>query len=86
MYRVLLHKRAFKDYERQDTKTKARLDEAFEHLQNNPFQGTQIKRLSGKLSYLYRYRVGKLRILYEVHEDIKVVRVKAIESRGDIYK
>ncbi len=86
MYKILLHKRAFKDYERQSAKTKARLDEAFEHLQENPFHGTQTKRLSGELSHLYRYRVGQLRILYEVHENLKIVRIKAIASRGDVYK
>ena len=86
MYRVLLHKRAFKDYERQDPETKARLDGAFEHLQDNPFYGAQIKRLTGELAHLYRYRVGKLRIIYEIHQELKAVQVKAIESRGDIYK
>jgi mRNA interferase RelE/StbE len=86
MYRVLLHRRAFRDYERQGAKTKARLDESFKHLQEDPFRGTQIKRLSGELSHLYRYRIGQLRILYEVHENQKIVQVKAIASRGDIYK
>jgi mRNA interferase RelE/StbE len=67
-------------------KTKARLDEAFAHLQEDPFRGTQTKRLSGELSHLYRYRVGQLRILYGIHENQKIVQVKAIASRGDIYK
>ena len=35
---------------------------------------------------MYRYRPGNLRILYEVHEDIKTIRIKAIEARGSIYK
>ena len=86
MYRVLLHKWAFKDYQRQDPRTRARLDQAFDHLQSDPFHGTQIKRLTGELSHLHRYRVGKLRIIYEIHENLKAVQVKAVESRGDIYK
>jgi mRNA-degrading endonuclease RelE of RelBE toxin-antitoxin system len=29
--------------------------------------------------------MGNIRILYEIHEDIKAVRIKVIEERGDIY-
>lgn len=86
MYRLLLHKRAIKDYQRQDARVKARLTTAFEHLSTNPTAGRHIKRLTGELAHLYRYRVGTLRIIYEVHEDLKIVRVKAITSRGAAYK
>lgn len=29
--------------------------------------------------------VYKVRIIYEIHEDINTVRVKVIESRGGVY-
>jgi len=86
MHDVLLHRKAHSYYQRQDTNTKARLDQAFRRLKVNPFHGPQIKRLVGELSHLYRYRVGELRILYQVHEDLQIVQVKAIGSRGNIYK
>ena len=86
MYRVVLHKRALKDYQKQDARTQERLDEALEDLSQHPYKGPSIKRLSGELSDLFRYRVGSLRILYEIHEELRMVRVKAIASRGDIYK
>lgn len=86
MYRLLLHKKAVKDYQRQDARVKARLTTAFKHLSTSPTAGRHVKRLTGELAHLYRYRVGKLRIIYEVHEDFKIVRVKAIASRGDAYK
>ena len=35
---------------------------------------------------MYRYRLGSMRILYEIHEDIKTVRIKTIEARGSAYK
>lgn len=29
--------------------------------------------------------MGNIRILYEIHEDIKTVRIIEIEERGDVY-
>jgi len=85
MFKVLLHKEAVKDYKRYDPRIKARLDKAFESLKTNPFYGSQIRRLTGKLSHLYRYRIGGLRIIYEIHKELKTVQIKVIESRGDAY-
>jgi mRNA interferase RelE/StbE len=45
-----------------------------------------IKKLEGELKDMYRYRLGNLRILYEIHEDIKTIRIKAIEARGSAYR
>jgi mRNA interferase RelE/StbE len=45
-----------------------------------------IKKLEGEHRDMYRYRLGNLRILYEIHEDIKAIRIKAIEARGSVYK
>lgn len=85
-YRVILHKRAAKYYGRQDAKIKERLDRAFEYLKSDPYRGPNIKRLSGELSHLYRYRAGEVRILYEIHEEFKLVRIKAIKPRGEVYR
>jgi mRNA-degrading endonuclease RelE of RelBE toxin-antitoxin system len=35
---------------------------------------------------MYRFRLGGLRILYEIEESIQTVRIKAIETRGSAYK
>jgi mRNA interferase RelE/StbE len=51
-----------------------------------PLSGPNIKRLHGKLEGNYRYAVGALRIIYEVDAKNKVVRIKSIGSRGDVYK
>lgn len=72
-------------YERLDKKTKMRMRKALETLRINPSHGSNIKRLTGKLSHLFRYRISGWRILYEVHEDIRTVRVVAVGRRGDIY-
>jgi len=42
--------------------------------------------LEGELKDMYRYRLGNLRILYEIHEDLKTIRIKVIEARGSVYR
>jgi mRNA interferase RelE/StbE len=86
VYRVILHRYADKDYRGFDAKLKAKTDRALNDIRLSPYHGPNIKKLKGKLSNLYRYRIGGFRILYEIVEDIKTVRVKTIEARGKIYK
>ena len=85
MYKVILHRDAIKDYKNLDIRLKTRVNKAIETLKENPYYGSNIKRLTGKLAGMYRYRVGDFRIIYEIHEDINTVRVKIIESRGGVY-
>ncbi len=43
-----------------------------------------IKKMKGKkLANLFRLRVGKYRIIYQMEEDI--IRILDIDTRGDIY-
>jgi mRNA interferase RelE/StbE len=43
-----------------------------------------IKKMKGrKLANLYRLRVGKYRIIYQMEEDI--VKILAVDTQGDIY-
>jgi mRNA-degrading endonuclease RelE of RelBE toxin-antitoxin system len=34
---------------------------------------------------MYRFRLGNMRIIYEIEDDIQAVRIKAIETRGSAY-
>ncbi len=51
----------------------------------SPAHGPNIKKLRGE-SDGYRYQVGGWRILYEVDEASKTVRVYEISPRGDACK
>ncbi len=86
MYKVSLHKKAAKYYERLDDKTVRRINKAIEEISNNPLEGFHIKRLRGKHEGRYRYAVGDLRIVYRVNTETEVVLVEAIGPRGDVYK
>jgi mRNA interferase RelE/StbE len=84
-FTVLLTKTAVKAYNKTSGKLKLGIDRCLLSLQVNPLLGAGIKRLKGH-SGCYRYQIGGLRLIYEVHEDLLDVRVYSIRPRGDVYK
>ena len=86
MYEVILADRAADYYEALPLPTQKRINKAIDSLEIKPLSGSQIKKLSGKLKGLYRYRLGKLRIIYQVLESDRKVLVAEIGPRGDVYK
>ena len=83
-FRVAFSKDALKYYRKVDANTAARLDRCFEVLEDDPFSGGDIKPLKG-MRGRYRYRVGKLRVLYGIDLEDRMVKVFAILSRGEAY-
>jgi mRNA interferase RelE/StbE len=86
MYEVLISHEAEKYYKRLNRNTKQRINQAISRLAEEPLSGFHIKKLWGELEGKYRYIIGDLRIVYEVDTKYKIVQVKAIRSRGDVYK
>ncbi len=62
-----------------------KLARCFSTLEQNPYQHPNIKALKGNLSGFYRFRVGVYRVVYEVDEQAKQVRVTNIAHRSDVY-
>ncbi|NSW83179.1 MAG: type II toxin-antitoxin system RelE/ParE family toxin [Syntrophothermus sp.] len=83
-FRVELSRKARNYYERLDADTAARLDEAFEAMEENPWSG-DIRPVKGKPG-TWRRREGDLRIIYRVDKQTRVVTVTLILPRGDVYK
>ncbi|MDD5687237.1 MAG: type II toxin-antitoxin system RelE/ParE family toxin [Elusimicrobia bacterium] len=85
-FTVLLSSQAKKYCEKVDKKTQDLLRDCFLHIEDNPFYhpGGRIKRIHGQ--NLYRFRIGNLRIIYEINELKKEVPIHLIGPRGDIYK
>lgn len=80
-YTVTFEKAAVKFLRKQNQSTQERLMRAIKQLPN----GTDIKKLQG-YDYLYRIRVGNMRILYSVKEELKIINIENIDNRGDVYK
>ena len=60
-------------------------DYVYPQLRDNPFFGTNIKKLKGEFEGLYRYRVGKYRIFYKIVNDKTLVLMLDIDDRKDAY-
>ena len=76
--RIEYKKKAVKYINSADKNTKRRLKEAIEKLSCG-----DIRKLSG-MENEYRLRVGDLRVLFTVEDDI--ITINNIDSRGQIYK
>lgn len=61
-----------------------RIAQGLRGLLNNPPTG-DIKQMKGYIG-LYRLRIGTIRVLFEIGRSEKVVYIRAIDSRGGVYK
>lgn len=80
-------KSALKFLARTDKPTVARIRNAIEGLTHTPPEG-DIKAMQGYTDGRQRLRVGKYRVIfrYSVDNEIEIVYIIDIGSRGDIYK
>lgn len=61
-------------------------DYVYPILKDNPFFGSNIKRLRDPLSDYYRYRIGDYRLFYSVDQDEIVVVIVKLQHRKDAYR
>ena len=85
MYFVELSVRAQDFLGKLDIKTKERIEKRLKNLENNPVP-TDSKftgRENGEM--VFRYRIGKFRVLYKVKENQKIVLITKIDKRDRVY-
>ncbi len=87
MYLLKIHKQVSKFLIALPTQQRTRIKEKLDLLQTNPYQNPllDIKMMQG-MDGIYRLRVGKYRILYEINDDELLVYLMDAGSRGDVYK
>jgi len=82
MYKIVLTKRALKDIEKIDIKTRANIGNKLKSLTDDPMKIS--KKLSNPIIGTYRYRIGDYRIIFDIEND--EVIILRIGHRRDIYK
>ena len=84
MYKIVVSKNALKDMTHLPAKINVQISKSIDKLANNP-RPLGCKKLKGEKEYMWRIRVGDYRILYTIEEEIKVVDVRKVGHRRNIY-
>ena len=59
---------------------------AYPQLREQPFYGSNIRKLRGFSEDVWRYRIGNFRIFYIVDNDTRIVSIVSVEARKDAYR
>lgn len=84
MYRVLLERAAEKDLSRLSSEAHERVIAAIQELATNP-RPPGCRRLTGTKKD-WRIRVGDYRVVYEIADTIRIVRVNRVRHRREVYR
>ena len=84
MYRVLLERAAEKDLARLSSVIHDRIIAAIRALAANP-RPPGCRKLTGSEND-WRIRVGDYRVVYEISDEIRIVRVNRIRHRREVYR
>ena len=61
-------------------------DVVYPQLRNNPYFGTNIKKLKGEFEGFYRYRIGNYRLFYLVDDQKVIVFIIDFKHGKDAFK
>ena len=84
MYRVLLERGAEKDLDRLSSEIHHRMIAAIRALATNP-RPSGCRKLAGSKND-WRIRVGDYRVIYEIADETRFVRVNRVRHRREVYR
>ncbi len=84
MYEVEFVTSAAKEFHSLEDKIKRRVAVAIEALRKNP-RPRRVRKLRGH-TRLYRIRVGSYRMVYEIDDQARLIRVTRIRHRREVYR
>ena len=84
MYHVLVERSAEKDLRRLSPDIRSRVADALRTLAKNP-RPSGCRKLSGSGND-WRIRVGDYRIIYEIADEIRVLRINRVRHRREVYR
>ena len=85
MYFIELSVRAQEFLDKLDKENRERIEKRLKNLENNPVPSDSkfIRRENNEM--VFRYRIGKFRVLYKVKEAQKIVLIAKIDKRERVY-
>jgi mRNA interferase RelE/StbE len=86
MFEVILSPEAQDFFAVADRPLARKLARCFMQLEQDPRRHNNIKRLTGKFSDKFRYRIGDWRVLYRIDDANARVLVLAIAHRREVYE
>lgn len=86
-YRIRLHKRVSKALPNLPERVRGAVKQRIDLLTENPYRHPRldIKKMQG-FDTVYRLRIGRYRLIYEIIEDELVVLIIEFGPRGDVYR
>lgn len=85
MYQIRFKSSAYKELQKLPKHIIYKVLSAIEDLSENP-RPSGVKKLIDSKENLYRIRIGDYRVIYKIDETIKIINVRNIGHRKDIYK
>ena len=84
-FKIVYSKSALKEIKSLPAIYAKKIIEKSEQLSENP-RPSGCKKLVGSKEELWRIRVGDYRILYTIEDQIKIVDIRSVGNRKDVYK
>ena len=85
MYTITISQSALKEFHNIQKGDALRIEKAISALAKNP-RPSGVKKLKGSNEDLYRIRSGNYRVIYFIEDEIRIVDIRKIGHRKDIYK
>jgi mRNA interferase RelE/StbE len=85
MYQLRIVKSALKEMEELPIKVNREIGKEIEALADNP-RPNGCKKLKAEKEYLWRIRVGNYRVIYSIEDVIKIIEIRKVGHRKEIYK
>jgi mRNA-degrading endonuclease RelE of RelBE toxin-antitoxin system len=83
MFQIVLSSQARKSLKKLDKVYRPKVVKSIDALAFNPFLG---EKMEGELKLYYRVKIPPLRIIYQPDFKNRIIYIRAIGFRGDIYK
>ena len=83
-YRIVISKRALKELELIPSKINSQVISTINNLSLEP-RPPGCRKLKGQQEYFWRVRIGNYRVIYVIEDVIKIIQIRRIAHRKDIY-